>query len=125
MQFEINPLAGGTSRVTLATTMCSTRRHSLPVQAEFLAKQLTTTLPKPNMDEPQSSTLVPFAAQTGRHPSLPSSSSPFSAHFVRQYSFGERRRSLKQPCAVADPQYVAATMRAVAAKRRRLFAGNR
>ena len=119
MQFE----SSGPPKVNLATAMCS-RRHSLPVQTESFVRLFNTTLTQPNIDE--TSSVLPPSGPTSRHPSVPSASPMVVPQFIRQYSFGERRRSLKQPQLIgADSNYVTATMRAVAANRRRLFAGNR
>lgn len=117
MQFEANVIPEGVSRVTLAAAMCS-RRYSLPVQAETFSRPPANISTKTNMDEVSS--ISPPTGPTLRHPSVPSTSS-LTANFVRQYSFGERRRSLKQAQIMNDPT----SMRAFAATRRRLFAGNR
>jgi hypothetical protein len=121
MQFETNIPNKG----ILSTAMCS-RRHSLPVQTEAFVRLFNTTMEKSNVDE-SSSTVSQPNGQVSRHPSsVPFPSPTIGPQFIRQYSFGERRRSLKQhQLHSTDSQYATGAMRAIAANRRRLFAGNR
>ena len=77
--------------------------------------------------EDASKTSYPTTVQTHRHPSLvPSQSHVTGPQFIRQYSFGERRRSLRHhQFSSVDSHYSSGAMRAIAANRRRIFAGNR
>ena len=119
MQFELN----NPNRATLPISMCS-RRHSLPVQTEAFVRLLNTPMTNTNNDEPSSR--QHSNGQSNCHPSVPSQHPGLAPNFVRQYSFGERRRSLRQPQFVStEPQYIPGGMRPLATNRRRLFAGVR
>ena len=119
MQFELN----NPNRATLPISMCS-RRHSLPVQTEAFVRLLNTPMTSTNNDE--HSSRQHSNGQSNCHPSVPSQPPGLGLHFVRQYSFGERRRSLRQPQFVStEPQYIPGGMRPLATNRRRLFAGVR
>ena len=119
MQFELN----NPNRATLPISMCS-RRHSLPVQTEAFVRLLNTPMTSTNNDE--HSSRQHSNGQSNCHPSVPSQPPGLGPHFVRQYSFGERRRSLRQPTFVStEPQYIPGGMRPLATNRRRLFAGVR
>ena len=119
MQFEANI----PSRGPLATAMCS-RRHSLPVPTEAFERLFNSNSAKPNVDEPLHAGLQTVGSVPRPLSSVPSQSPMIGPQFIRQYSFGDRRRSLKQPIS-ADSSYTAGAIRAIAANRRRLFAGNR
>ena len=119
MQFELN----NPNRATLPISMCS-RRHSLPVQTEAFVRLLNTPMTSTNNDE--HSSRQHSNGQSNCHPSVPSQHPGLAPNFVRQYSFGERRRSLRQPQFVStEPQYIPGGMRPLATNRRRLFAGVR
>ena len=119
MQFELN----NPNRATLPISMCS-RRHSLPVQTEAFVRLLNTPMTSTNNDE--HSSRQHSNGQSNCHPSVPSQPPGLGPHFVRQYSFGERRRSLRQPTFVStEPQYIPGGVRPLATNRRRLFAGVR
>ena len=121
MQFEANiPYKG-----PLAAAMCS-RRHSLPVQTEAFERLFNANSNRSNIDEEIPSLLPPGSSVPRPLSSVPSQSPMVGPQFIRQYSFGDRRRSLKQPQSVSsDNNYTAGAIRAIAANRRRLFAGSR